>query len=64
MALKQYLIKVEGFVIITAEEPLDIKTVPMKIDVHTRYEGDEYSPVIDVIQTEITEISITSETNL
>jgi hypothetical protein len=61
--IKQYTIKVEGFVTITAEEPLNIENVPIKIDVFTKVES-EISDAICVIETDITEKTITSETNL
>ena len=60
--LKQYTIRVEGFVTIMAEENLDVNAVPMKIDVVTRDE-DKTSPAIDLLETDITEQSIQSVTD-
>ena len=59
MKLKQYTVRIEGFVTFTAPDGIDLNNVPMKIDVGD--EGDcDYSPVTEVNDTEITEKELSS----
>ena len=54
---KQLTIKVEGFVTVTVKGDVDIKNIPMKIDV-LDFQDCEDSPVLEVVETDITERSI------
>lgn len=60
---KQYTIKIEGYITITAKDGLKAEDIPMNIDVHD-FQDDDTSPVLEVNETEITSRSIETEAEL
>ena len=56
--MKQYTIEVISYVTVTCKDDIDIKDIPMKLDVFDKTE-DEDSPVEEVNETVIVERQVT-----